>query len=356
MIDAFGAIASSHWLILPDALQRMIAIAERDFDHQALATRAGVALDNTRTVDKRGNVAIVPVIGPVFRYANMFTRISGATSTQVLATDIQTALDDPAIKAIVLNIDSPGGEAAGINELAQMIYSARSKKPITAYVGGQGASAAYWIASAASQIVIDATALVGSIGVVATVEDTTERDAKSGKRTYQIVSSNSPNKRPDIATEAGRAQYQTVVDRLAEEFVNAVARNRGTNAKTVMSKYGAGGVLVGRDAVAAGMADRIGSLESVIANATSRTASATTSTATDLPTPRTQTIAELEAESARIVAAEKEAAAHEIQVGWDRAAAMLAGKQKSAAATGARIGHGWDNVVAKFNAKNGGIA
>ncbi|KEZ65412.1 hypothetical protein C5I_0136090, partial [Pseudomonas syringae pv. syringae FF5] len=110
----------------------------------------------------RNGVAIIPVVGPVFRYANLFTEISGATSTQVLATDLQSALDDPSIKSIILNIDSPGGVAAGINELADQIHAGRARKRIVAYVGGTGASAAYWLASAASEIVIDETALLGS--------------------------------------------------------------------------------------------------------------------------------------------------------------------------------------------------
>lgn len=79
----------------------------------------------------------------LFRYANMFTEISGANSTQILATDIRQALDNPAVKAIVLNIDSPEGVAGGINELADMIYAGRSQKRIVAYVCGTCASAAY---------------------------------------------------------------------------------------------------------------------------------------------------------------------------------------------------------------------
>lgn len=100
--------------------------------------------------------------------------------------------------------------------------------------------------------------------VVSTIEDTSERDAKSGRRTYQIVSTNAPNKRPDPTTEAGRAQFQAVVDALEEAFLEKVARNRGVAVGYVKSNFGKGGVLVGKDAVNAGMADRLGSLESVI--------------------------------------------------------------------------------------------
>src|SRR5690606_4035038 len=141
---------------LPHALDNLLAIADRMGDPAALVTKQGQRLESARTVSVRDGVAIVPVVGPIFRYANLFTEISGATSTQVLATDIRAALDDPNIKAIILNIDSPGGIASGINELAEMIYEGRARKRIVAYGGGTVASAAYWIASAANEIVIDA--------------------------------------------------------------------------------------------------------------------------------------------------------------------------------------------------------
>ena len=265
MIKAFDVACGAHWLILPAVLEKIVAIAERDFDHKSLATQSGKPLDNTRTVDRRANgVAVVPVTGPIFRYANLMTDISGATSTQVLATDIKAALNDPSVKGIVLDINSPGGEATGINELAQMIFDARGTKPINAYVGGTGASAAYWIASAADSVIADKTAILGSIGVVSELQDTSERDAKTGKKTYKIVSSNAPNKRPDISTDAGRQQYQNIVDDLENTFTASVAQYRGISQAKVQADFGRGGVFVGTSAVKAGLADKIGSLESVI--------------------------------------------------------------------------------------------
>src|SRR5690606_27205285 len=136
MSRAFELAASRPWLMLPDALDGLMAIADRQGDPEALEARLGRQLENTRAVTVRNGVAIIPVVGPIMRYANLFTRISGATSTQELATDFQTALDDPKVKAIVFNVDSPGGEANGINELSDMIHAARGKKPIKAYGGG----------------------------------------------------------------------------------------------------------------------------------------------------------------------------------------------------------------------------
>ncbi|PWY44416.1 S49 family peptidase [Pseudomonas sp. RW405] len=262
MPRALELAASQPWLMMPDALDNLLTISDRMGDPVALATKRGERLDETRRVTMRGNVAVVPITGPIFRYANLFTEISGATSTQILATDIQRALDDPKVKSIVLNIDSPGGVASGINELAEMIFAARDRKRIVAYIGGIGASAAYWIASAAGEIVIDEASLAGSIGVV--VEAVIEDEKKTGRTRYQIVSRNAPNKRPDLGTEEGRAKMGETIDAMADVFVGKVARNLGVAAEKVPEMGDHGGIRVGADAVKHGLAHRVGSLESLI--------------------------------------------------------------------------------------------
>ncbi|MCW0447248.1 S49 family peptidase [Xanthomonas sacchari] len=264
MSDAFHLAASRPWLIQSESLETILAVAQRAGDPQALQSRLGRPLDNTRRVTMRDGVAVIPATGPMFRYANMLTEISGATSTQVLATDLQAALDNPYVKAIVLELNTPGGEASGIGELADMIYAARGSKRIVGYVGDLAASAGYWFGSACDELVIAETGMVGSIGVVMSYLDTSERDAKAGVRTLEIVSSQSPDKRLDPKTDEGRAKVQSIVDSLAEVFVGAVARNRGVTVDTVLSDFGRGGLLLGAEAVKAGMADRIGSLEAVI--------------------------------------------------------------------------------------------
>ncbi|WP_296125076.1 S49 family peptidase [Pseudomonas sp. Ga0074129] len=261
MSRAFELAASRPWLMLPDALDSLMAIADRQGDPEALEARLGRPLENTRVVTMRDGIAVIPVTGPIMRYANMFTRISGATSTQELATDLQTALDDPKVKGIILNVDSPGGEANGINELGDMVYAARGKKPIKAYGGGTVASASYWIGSSADELVIDDTALLGSIGVVVEVA---LREAREGEKRYTITSSNAPNKRPNLETEEGRAELSKTIDALSEVFVAKVARNLGVTADQVPAMGDHGGLKVGAAAVASGLAHRLGSLESLI--------------------------------------------------------------------------------------------
>lgn len=274
------------WAIYQPALTTLLDIAARqDVDPTALAawknhaadgsfetlsTRQGERLAGTSGVVIRDNVAVVSAIGPIFRYASLFTDFSGGAALSRLAQDFQAAIDAGGLRAILLNLDTPGGEANGIAEFAAQIRSAAGKLPVVAYVGGMGASAGYWLASAASEIVVAPTAMVGSIGVVMASQDTRARDAKAGITTWEFVSSQSPMKRPDPATEAGSAHIQAMVDRLAEEFVSNVAAYRGVSVAKVLADFGQGGVLMGADAVAAGMADRVGSFEQTLARLAGR--------------------------------------------------------------------------------------
>lgn len=207
--------------------------------------------------------AIILVSGPIFPKANLITNFSGGTSAELLMKSIQSALDLPQIKQIILEIDSPGGKITGINEVSDFIYQHRNgKKPIVAYVSGMGASAAYWIASACTEVIVEKTAEVGSIGVIATVVKSDEKDPKN--KSYTFISSSSPNKRLDPESDEGQKQLQEQVDYYGELFVRAVARNRGTTMENVLENFGKGGVLIGQKAVDAGLADRTGSLFQLI--------------------------------------------------------------------------------------------
>lgn len=244
----------------PSAREAAVLADKLELPLKAVAARDAVGVEGSYNLQRRGTVGIVSVTGPIVRYGNMFHAISGSGQTvETIARDFNLALNDPNISSILLNVDSPGGESNGIAELADMIYAARGTKPIEAYVSDLGASAAYWIASAADKITVAQTAAVGSIGCAAVFH-------KSEDGSIEIVSSVSPNKRPNIETKQGRATWQGLIDSLGEVFVQAVARNRSTTVETVIQDFGAGFVLVGQSAVDAGMADAVGSFEGVLAS------------------------------------------------------------------------------------------
>lgn len=256
---AFDMMARQPWAMLPGALEVMASIARRENESpEALATKLGRPLQSTRDVTVRDGVAILPVSGPIFRHANLFTEISGATSLEILARDFATAANDPAIKSIVLDMGTPGGQATGIAEFAHQVRSADVR--VVAYVGDMAASAGYWIASAADEIVISKTGEVGSIGAVVGMY-TGNEDGYT-----EIVSSQSPKKRPDVATEDGREQIQTRIDALAQVFVDDVADYRGVNNEKVLADFGQGDMRMGEEAVRLGMADRVSTLEDLIAD------------------------------------------------------------------------------------------
>ncbi|MBI5135782.1 MAG: S49 family peptidase [Nitrospirae bacterium] len=263
---AFWKTADTAWAMRPEMLETIVEIALRENESpEAVAKRLGRPLDNTYAVTVRDGVAVLPVTGPLFRRANLFTQVSGATSYDLLARDFQRAVEDPQIRAIVMELDSPGGEVNGIAELADQVHAARDVKPVVAYVSGMAASGGYWIASAASEIITAETAELGSIGVAMAHVSADGRDEKAGVRRIVTISSQSPDKNRPPTDDHGRELAQRRVDALAGVFVGKVARNRGVPEATVLSDFGRGDVLVGNAAVAAGLADRLGSLEGIIA-------------------------------------------------------------------------------------------
>ena len=263
---ALTAAVNGDWAIEPEWIPRILEIAGREHAGlQAVQAERGEDLEYTYTATIRDGVAIIPITGPIFRYANLFSYYSGGTSVSLIARDFNACLNDPRVDSILFEINSPGGEVTGINELAEMIYKARGRKPITARVGGHGCSAAYWILSACGDVVIDETAALGSIGVYAAFRDTSKRDAKEGVREIKIISNQSPDKAHDPASAKGAEKIQARVDQLAQIFIEKVARNRDVTVEKVLADFGQGDVLLGEDAVAAGLADRLGSFEETLA-------------------------------------------------------------------------------------------
>lgn len=260
MRHIIDAALAQHWAIQPDALTTLFAIAERrSSDMDAVLAARGDKLAGSTGVVMRDGVAVLAVRGPIFRYANLFTDVSGASSIDVLAQDFGAAVSSPAVRAIVLEIDSPGGMVAGISEFASQVRAATAVKPVTAYVSDLGASAAYWIAAAAGEMVISNTSKVGSIGVVMRAY----REREDGA--IKFVSAQSPRKQASPDSDLGQVLYQSEVDALAGVFISAIATYRGVSPDRVANDFGQGHVLIGASAVAAGMADRLGSLEAVIA-------------------------------------------------------------------------------------------
>ena len=271
------------WGITAPALEAICKIAEREsefsgkssdqisseiFHRSALSVKGEEPIAGTRYSYMRGNVGVLRVMGPIFPRANMMTELSGAASLQMLSTDFTKLLDNQDVAAILLELDTPGGAITGVSEFAEYIASSRGVKPIWAYVTGSGASAGYWIASAAEKLIIADTGAVGSIGVVATYRDTQKKDENEGVRNMEIVSSQSPMKRVRPDTDEGRLKIQRMVDASAAVFVEKVAQYRGTDEETVLEEFGRGDMFVGVRALAQGLVDEVATFEDTVAELT----------------------------------------------------------------------------------------
>lgn len=274
---ALRAAIAEPWAITAEGLELVLSVAarENEISVEALEAYRSEHVPTAERLTKRGSVAILEARGPLFRRANLFTAISGATSYDIMRRDLQSALDDPSIRAIVMNFDTPGGEVTGVDELAKAIRAGKAIKPIMAYVGGSAASAGYWLASQATEIVIAETAVLGSIGVRAVIQDTSEKDAQQGR--LEFISSQSPGKRTDLKSDEGRGRVQRTIDALADVFIATVAHGRGIKTDDVIAKFGGGDVLIGSAAIDAGMADRLGNFEAVVAELAGRSPSPSTS-------------------------------------------------------------------------------
>jgi signal peptide peptidase SppA len=257
------------WAIVPDVL--------RHIEHAADAyLRGDVELPEARVVqaasgggrgfDLANGVAVMPVTGVLVKRPTILGFFFAEAVTESLAADFKAALADAQVNAILLHIDSPGGMVDGVESLANLIHGARGRKPAVALIDGLGASAAYWLASAADRVFITGeTTQVGSIGVVATHIDRSKADERRGVKVTEIVAGRFKrlaSEHAPLGTE-GRAMLQDLVDRIYAVFVGAVARHRGIGVQQVLGTEGR--VFIGKQAIDAGLVDGVATLDRLLA-------------------------------------------------------------------------------------------
>lgn len=210
-------------------------------------------------------IAVIPILGTLVRRASGLDAQSGLTSYAALEETLATALRDSGVKAILLDIDSPGGEAGGVFDLAEKIYAARKVKPVWAVANEEAFSAAYALAVAAEKIYVPRTGGVGSIGVIAVHLDQSKAEENAGLTYTAIYAGERKN---DLSSheplrDPARAELQMEVDRLYGMFVSVVARMRNMGAGSV--KATEAGLYFGESAIAAGLADVTGTLNEALA-------------------------------------------------------------------------------------------
>jgi signal peptide peptidase SppA len=243
------------WAILPTALQSLLANAGiLRADNDTLEIQA-----LSRPGPKSGRVARLPIMGPITRRDSLWSLLFGGTSIERIIKALREVAADETIGTVLLDIDSPGGTVSGMPELAAEVRALRESKQVVALANSLTASAAYWMASQADEIIATPEALVGSVGVFAMHEDWSKFYEQNGVKISYISAGKyktEGNFEEPLSDEA-REHMQSIVDDAYALFVGDVARGRAISPSRVRAEYGEGRVLVAKDAKTAGMIDRV---------------------------------------------------------------------------------------------------
>ena len=182
-------------------------------------------------------IAVIPVQGTLLKKDSFMSAWSGSSSYEQIQRQIASAVADAGVSAILLDIDSPGGETAGCFDLADFIFSARKEKPIWAVANDIALSAAYAIASSAESIWLNRTGAVGSIGVYALHMDQSGFDKDLGvKYTYVFAGACKVDANPhEPLSDRAQTDIQDEVDREYGIFTETVARNRKASKKEIVA-------------------------------------------------------------------------------------------------------------------------
>lgn len=207
--------------------------------------------------DLVAGVAVIPVAGTLVQKLGTLRPYSGMTGYDGIRQNFLTALTDPDVKAIVLDIDSPGGEVAGCFDLVDTIYAARGEKPIWSILNESAYSAGYAIASAADRITVPRTGGTGSIGVITMHIDWSKALTEAGFKVSIIAyGERKADGHPEIPlSDEARARYQADIDTMGELFVTTVARNRNIAASKVRDTQAA--TYLGAEGIGIGLADEV---------------------------------------------------------------------------------------------------
>lgn len=263
------AVYETPWAILPSKLDEILAFVELKVAGGDVPAEQVAALTaRTRSAySVASSVAVVPLMGTLFPRANLMSEMSGGTSVTMFRAAFNQALNDDSVGAIVIEVDSPGGMVAGIPEMAEEIRAARGVKPIVAVANTIAASGAYWLASQADELVVTPSGQVGSIGVMMAHTDESEHWGSQGIKVNYIYTPQykvEGNPYEPLSDEA-REHYQGVVNELYGMFVSAVAKGRRAGVETVRSEFGEGRMVMAREAVRRGMADRVETMQQALA-------------------------------------------------------------------------------------------
>lgn len=269
------AVYQTPWAIQPSRLTDILDVLEYHAEGGTLSREEielyiGVSEKRAaaRTQVQGGGIAVLSIRGIISHRIEAVNDMSGpgGTSVERFRQRFRDAMASADVSGVVIDIDSPGGSVEGVPELASEIREARGKKPTIAVANTLAASAAYWLGTAFDELSVTPSGEVGSVGVYAAHDDrSVQMEQRGVKRTLIAAGKYKTEGNPfEPLTEEARAFVQKRVDEVHDQFVAAVAANRGVSQKAVRENYGEGRAFGADESVARGMADRVETLEQAI--------------------------------------------------------------------------------------------
>jgi len=233
------------------------------FSGEDLHAETGIIAPTSRKPNRTPTaVAVIPIWGVISHHPQ-----SLGTSVDQIGQAFDAAMASQQVDGILLDIDSPGGMVEGVPELAAKIRGARGVKPVTALANGMMASAAYWIGSAASEVVaIPSATGLGSIGVYRLHEDWSQNLEQAGIKITAISAGRYKTEGAPWGSLAPETEafYRSEVEAVYNWFVRDVANQRGDSQVSVRNGYGEGRMVRAEPAVKAGLADRVSTWEEAV--------------------------------------------------------------------------------------------
>jgi signal peptide peptidase SppA len=288
------------WAIMPNQIDRLLQLYQKRLEfyskgpeiEKQTSIHEGVNVTTTRfssllngdmtkdippTFEIINGVGILPIEGIIIPKADMFSLIFGGFATlDILTRDFLELKDRDDVHTILLDIDSPGGSAFGVQQFANIIFNARSNKTIISVTSGIMASAAMWIGAAAHKIIITGDVTVtGSIGTVTSHVDISEAEKMAGIKTTEVVAGEFKREPSSFAplTEKGRAVLQDQVNHANSAFVAGIAKFKDVPLRTVTSKMAEGKIFIGTQGIQVGLIDDMMTMDQILADVTDKNSS-----------------------------------------------------------------------------------
>lgn len=259
-------LIQSPWAVREEALPSIAAVLRGAKPDAPVEREEGAEEARERGCQVHGGVAVISLRGLIMPGASLLSLLMGGGGLQVFRRQLREAVESDEVASILIDVDSPGGYIDLVPETAAEIRAARDEKPVVAAVNTSAASAAYWLASQAGEVVVTPSGQVGSIGVFTIHTDWSKYDEDLGIKTTIIRAGKykaEVNPYEPLSEEAEAYLQERVNDTYAT-FLAEVGKGRGVQAKQVRSEFGEGRMVKAKDAVKRGMADRVDTFEGAL--------------------------------------------------------------------------------------------